>query len=216
MSSTRFASVVLDVDSTLSGLEGIDWIAHRRGPVVAEEVSRLTDRAMAGEIALDDVYGHRLDLVRPTRADIDALASAYVQTTAAGAAPAIRKMRAAGVAIVLVSGGIREAILPLASSLDIYAVHVHAVSITFDERGDYADYDRESPLATQHGKRDIVSRLALPRRALAVGDGATDAAIRPVVDAFAAYVGFVHRSEVVTAADMVFHSFDEIASAVLS
>ena len=82
--SGRFSSVVLDVDSTLSAIEGIDWLAARRGPAVERLVAELTDRAMRGEIALDAVYGERLALVRPTRAEIDALAEAYVATMAPG------------------------------------------------------------------------------------------------------------------------------------
>jgi len=53
----RFRSVVLDVDSTLCAIEGIDWLARRRGPAVAAQVAALTDRAMDGAIALDQVYG---------------------------------------------------------------------------------------------------------------------------------------------------------------
>ena len=59
----RFASVVLDVDSTLCGVEGIDWLAQRRGGDVARRVRELTDRAMNGEIPLDSVYGERLAML---------------------------------------------------------------------------------------------------------------------------------------------------------
>ena len=53
----RFASVVLDVDSTLCGVEGVDWLAQRRGADVAARTRALTERAMNGEIPLDSVYG---------------------------------------------------------------------------------------------------------------------------------------------------------------
>jgi phosphoserine phosphatase len=62
-----FASVILDVDSTLTGIEGIDWLAEHRGADLGARVTELTDRAMRGEIALDAVYGERLALVRPSR-----------------------------------------------------------------------------------------------------------------------------------------------------
>jgi phosphoserine phosphatase len=44
----RFASVFLDVDSTLCGVEGIDFLAQRRGPDVAARVTEATERAMRG------------------------------------------------------------------------------------------------------------------------------------------------------------------------
>ena len=36
------------------------------------------------------------------------------------------------------------------------------------------------------------------------------------VDTFGAFVGFVHRENVVQQADLVFHSFDDILRAVLT
>src|SRR5688572_10378891 len=72
----QFHSVILDVDSTLCNIEGIDWLAARRGPDVAHAIVRLTERAMDGEIPLEAVYGDRLALIRPTNNDIAHLARA--------------------------------------------------------------------------------------------------------------------------------------------
>ena len=70
----RFRTVIFDCDSTLSAIEGIDELAvHCR-----ENVAQLTDAAMRGVIPLEEVYGRRLDLVRPTRAAIVALGLQYV------------------------------------------------------------------------------------------------------------------------------------------
>ena len=77
MSLGGYSSVVLDVDSTLCGIEGIDWLAARRGPQAGRRIAELTDRAMNGDLALDAVYGERLGAVRPSRGDLEALASAY-------------------------------------------------------------------------------------------------------------------------------------------
>ena len=72
-----------------------------------------------------------------------------------------------------------------------------------------------SPLSTQHGKKDVVAALGLPRPSLAVGDGATDVAMRESTDAFAAFTGFVRRQPVVSAADYVVSSFSELMALVL-
>jgi phosphoserine phosphatase len=216
MSNARFATVVIDVDSTLSGIEGIDWLAARRGRVVERHVAELTDRAMRGQIALDAVYGERMAAVRPTRAEIAALAGAYVEAIAPGAASVVARLHAAGVRVVLVSGGLRQAILPLAATLGIAAGDVHAVDVRLDDDGEYAGFDTESPLATQGGKPLLVSALALPRPLLAVGDGATDAALRSVADAFAAYIGFVRREAVTAVADHQVSSFTQLLELVLA
>ena len=216
MSENGFSSVVLDVDSTLCGIEGIDLLAERRGKDFGGEVAALTDRAMRGEIALDAVYGERLALVRPSRSDLIVLAANYIGQLAPGAREAVKRLRGEGRRVVLVSGGLREAILPVSAHLGIAESDVHAVSVRFTDSGSYDGYDTASPLATASGKRAVVEALALPRRILAVGDGATDLAIRPAVDAFAAFTGFVSREPVVASADVVIDSFAQLVELVLS
>ena len=216
MSEKGFSSIILDVDSTLCGIEGIDWLALRSGGDGAARVAGLTERAMRGEIALESVYAERLALVNPTWDAIAALANAYAGALAPGAANAVRTLSAAGRRVVLVSGGIREAILPLALQLGIPQRDVHAVSVRFDELGAYAGFDTGSPLATAAGKRAVAESAALPRRILAMGDGVTDLAMRPVVDAFAAFTGFVNRPQVVELGDVVLDSFDQLVELVLS
>jgi phosphoserine phosphatase len=212
----QFDSVILDVDSTLCNIEGIDWLAARRGPDVADAIVRLTERAMDGEIPLEAVYGDRLALIRPTNSDVSHLARAYADALAPGARDSIFRMRDKGIALALVSGGIRQAIRPLARELGFSDGSLHAVSLSFDAEGQFLGYDEKSPLATQHGKKDIVAALALPRPSLAVGDGATDAAMRQATDAFAAFTGFVQREAVVRAADYIVASFTELTTLVLS
>lgn len=211
----RFASVVIDVDSTLSGIEGIDWLAALRGPEMATRIADLTDRAMRGEVTLDSVYGERLKMIAPTRREIDALATRYLEAIAPGAEAAIGTLRHAGVAIAVVSGGLREAITPLARFVGVGGQGLRAVSIRFDDEGNYSGYDERSPLATQQGKARVVRELALGAPVLGVGDGATDLAMRPAVAAFGAYTGFVRREPVVREADFTIESFAQLEALVL-
>lgn len=211
-----FASVVIDVDSTLCGIEGIDWLSELRGPDIGKAVADLTEKAMRGEITLDSVYGARLNLVRPSVKELASLATAYQTNLAPGAMDAVTKLRDAGRRVVLVSGGVREAILPVARHLGIASRDVHAVSLRSDEVGNYAGFDERSPLATANGKAQVVRSLNLPRRVLAVGDGATDLAIRPVVDSFAAFTGYVRRAPVVAGADVSIDSFAQLVELVLA
>ena len=115
--SPAFQTVVLDVDSTVSGIEGIDWLAARRGDIVSRRVSDLTNNAMRGGDPLEEVYGLRLSAIRPRREEVDALARAYVDALAPGAVETIERLRRAGVQIVLVSGGLRHALLRMALGL---------------------------------------------------------------------------------------------------
>jgi phosphoserine phosphatase len=171
---------------------------------------------MQGGIALEDVYGARLAEVRPRRDEVDLLSRAYVDAIAPDAVQSIKRMRSAGVQVVLISGGLRYALLRLAFHLGLGPSDVHAVSVRFDELGAYVGYDTSSPLTMADGKRRIVESLDLDGPVVAAGDGATDLAMREAVDLFVAYTGFVSRANVVEKADVVAESFTELERVVLS
>jgi phosphoserine phosphatase len=211
-----FASVVLDVDSTVSGAEGIDWLAGKRGPEIANEIGRMTRQATDGEIALEAVYARRLEMISPNEDEVVELSRFYERRLAPRAAEVIAELRENGVRLVLVSGGIRQAILPLGLRLGFTPAEVFAVRVAFDEQGKYSGFDDVSPLTTSTGKALVVQRLYLPRPVLAVGDGITDLAARPASDAFAAFTGFTYRASVVRGADHELTSFDQLLKLVMN
>jgi phosphoserine phosphatase len=170
---------------------------------------------MNGEIALDSIYGRRMKLVAPGRGDLEALGAEYERAIAPGAIDAIRLMQSSGIDLHLLSGGLLPAVRIVAEKVGVSDANVHAVEVSFDEAGGYASFDEASPLAREGGKREIVSSLKLKRPSLIVGDGATDAEARPVVDAFAAFTGFLRREAAVSKADYVVSSFAEILSLVI-
>jgi HAD superfamily phosphoserine phosphatase-like hydrolase len=211
----RFKSVVLDVDSTLAGIEGIDWLAALRGPEMEARSAELTDKAMRGLIPIDAIYAERVNAVKPTRAEIEELAAVYVERIAPGARETLGQLRKEGVSLTIASGGFQQAILPLASELGIEAGRVHAVRLYFDERGGYAGYDQKSSLARQYGKRETVKGLRLEGPVLAMGDGITDYEMASAVDAFAVFTGFVRRDAVIAKADYVVENFDQLLELVI-
>jgi phosphoserine phosphatase len=212
---SRFASVVLDVDSTLSDVEGIDWLAALRGKEVEEWSAALTAKAMAGGIPIQAVYGERMNVVKPTFAEIEELGRVYLDRIAPRARETIGELRERDVAVVMVSGGLREAILPLARELGIAEQNVHAVSVFFGSDGSYAGFDDRSLFTQQSGKRTMVEKMGLRGPVLAVGDGMTDAEMKPVVDGFAAFTAFQRRAPVVERADYVLENFDQLRKLVL-
>ena len=217
-SAPRYRTVVFDVDSTLTGIEGVDWLAAQRAPQTLEFVGRLTERVMAGELPIEDAYGVRLEHIAPTRDEVRQLAAAYRDAVAPDARTAITALAADGVRVLAVSGGIREAVVPFCTGIGISQRDIHAVSLMWDRRGKYQGFDAESPLVTQRGKATLLSSLALPRPILAVGDGSTDIEMRRSgeADAFAAYTGFTHRARVVEAADFVVSTFAQLVARVLT
>jgi len=210
-----FNTVVLDVDSTLTAVEGIDWLAARRSPELAAEVARLTQQAMEGTTQLDSVYGRRLKLVKPSRTDVEALGAAYVDAMAPEAHAVVRELQTKGVEVRLISGGLAPAVRYLADHIGIALTNVHAVDAYFDDAGRYSGYDRMSPLTRQSGKRELVELLDLAPPVLMVGDGMTDVEVIPAVDGFVAFTGFASRPAVVARADHTISRLRELLKLVL-
>ena len=212
MSLPAFGTVVFDIDSTLSGIEGIDWLAARRSSEVAQAVLDLTARAMDGSLAVEEVYARRLALIRPSREELDALVHAYVANTAPGAFALLDQLRLAGVRVIAVSGGLRDACVPFCATLGFAAVEVYAVSVRYSVDGAYEGFDTASPLTRKNGKPEVVGALALRRPLLAIGDGITDLEIKTAgeANAFAAYAGFIRRPAICAQADHIVTSMPDV------
>lgn len=194
-----FASVVFDCDSTLAAIEGIDELAGE----LAGQVRALTEEAMEGWIPLEEVYGRRLELIRPSRERVEALSRAYLDALVPDARETVAALLFLGKAVRVVSGGLRPPVEALARELGLGPEAVAAVGIRFAPDGAYLGFEEDSLLARSGGKEVVIRAWALPRPALLVGDGATDLEARPAVDAFAAYMGVAFRPPVAAGADVV-------------
>jgi phosphoserine phosphatase len=197
-------SVVFDCDSTLSAIEGIEYISADH----VAAVEALTREAMEGLTPLESVYGRRLDLVRPDRATVDRLTSAYIDTLTEDAREVVAALIAEGVRVRVLSGGLLPAVRGLAQELGLGPGDVAAVEVMFEADGSWRGYDAASPLARAGGKAEILGgwRATMPAPVMLVGDGATDAEAKDAVDVFVAYCGLVERPVVVAAADAVVRS----------
>jgi phosphoserine phosphatase len=200
----RVHGVVFDCDSTLSAIEGIDELAgpHR------EQVEALTHAAMRGDVALEAVYGQRLEIIRPTRAQVDALGRLYVERLVPDAAAVVQALQREGIAVRIVSGGLRPAVEAAGAALGVAPEHVAAVDIHFQPSGEYEGYDARSPLARSRGKQHVLQamRHEIGGSVIMVGDGVTDLEASSVADLFVAYAGVVMRAAVVAGADVVIRS----------
>lgn len=191
--------VFFDVDSTLSAIEGIDELASGNA-----EIAVLTEAAMNGEIPMNEVYGRRLEIIRPHRSRIDELGRLYVERMIPDAAEVVATLRDAGMEILIVSAGIRQAILPLADRLGIPERAVNAVELEFDAEGNYVDFDRRSPMTRNGGKETVVMniRSRTKGKAAFVGDGITDLEAKPAVNLFIGFGGVKARERVKAEADV--------------
>ena len=197
----RYGTVIFDVDATLSQIEGIEELGREH----RAEVEALTDAAMSGQLPLEQVYGRRLALARPSRKRVEEVGHLYVERIVPDAMGVVRTLLDHGIDVRIVSSGVLPAVLILSSALGIAEANVAAVPLVFDANGHYADFDHSSLLTMASGKRGVVERWSdeLRKPVMLVGDGATDLATKPVVDMFVAFAGVAARAAVMAGADVV-------------
>jgi phosphoserine phosphatase len=207
-----FDVVFFDCDSTLVDVEGIDELARWLGR--AEDVAALTAQAMNGDVSLEDVYGRRLAMLRPTREHLRRLGHHYRQHLLPGADAVVAALMGLGREVFIISGGLAEAVVDFGRALGVPAGNIHAVTMAYDElsgnwwepwkhpRGRnlaarYLDHDG-GPLTMGHGKAELIQRLRAgrPGRALLVGDGISDLEASRAVDLFVGFGGVVARDRV--------------------
>lgn len=185
--------VLLDCDSTLCSIEGLDQLAIRAG--LAEQLIPITTAAMEGRLPFDRAYAERLDLLQPDAAAVEWLSAQYLAHIMAGAETLVSRLHQCGKTVHIISGGIRQALLPLGAALGIPDHRVHGVTLIFDGQGRYAGYDADSPLARQHGKAVVCRQILRPDdRAVLIGDGVTDLEAREAGPDFIGFGGIVRRA----------------------
>ncbi len=196
-----FDIICFDCDSTLSKIEGIDELGRRSG--LFDELVALTNAAMNGELALEDVYGKRLSLIKPDKTQIEWLADLYVAEMVEGVEVLFSALLAQGKQVHIISGGIRQAILPLAEKLGLPADHVHAVNVLFNADGSYKDFDPQSPLAKNGGKAVVCQQIKQEDLTMAmVGDGKTDLEAKHAGARVIGFGGVAERAIVAEQADI--------------
>ncbi len=207
-----FPLTLFDCDSTLSTVEGIDELAD--GEDQQRQIAELTDAAMEGSLPLEDVYGERLSVLQPTRAQMRAVRDRYKATVVPNAKEVITALNDHGNESWVISGGLYEPVAEFATWLGVPSERVRAVPTEFDPlNGDwwspnqaverYACYS-SSGLTTSTGKADIIRQhVGDHGRKMFVGDGVSDLATATSVDLFVAFAGVIRRPNVVENAPVV-------------
>lgn len=215
------ATYIFDFDSTLvriETLEALADIALAGSPDAAEvraEIARLTDQAMAGEVAFGEALRRRLSLLPLTRDHVQTLADRILDE----GTPSVRKnlafFRAHADRIVILSGGFREIIAPVAERLGVAPDRVLANDLLYDAEGRVAGVDPANPLSEAGGKPAVIRGLGLTGPVVMVGDGWNDAEVKQAgaADRFYAFTEIVRREPVVAAADAEAASIDELLHA---
>jgi phosphoserine phosphatase len=164
--------VVMDVDSTLVQGEVIEMLAEHAG--CRDEVARVTEQAMAGEMDFAASLRARVALLQGVPADVlDAVYADLVLTP--GARTLIRTLRRLGYRFALVSGGFTQVIDALAADLGVD----YSAANTLEVVDDRLTGRLVGPVLDRAGKaaalRQFAAEAGIPMsNTIAIGDGAND------------------------------------------
>lgn len=202
--------VVLDVDSTLITGEVVEMLAARAG--VEDEVARVTEAAMRGEVDFAESLHRRVALLEGLPVEVlDEVRAEVVPSP--GAAAMASALAAAGVPVGVVSGGFVEVVEPLAADLGIpharaNALEVETGRLTGRVRGGVVD-----AAAKERFLHELARLHGVPvAGTVAVGDGANDL---DAVRAAGTGVAFCAKPVLAAAADVVLRHRDLTAVAHL-
>ena len=205
--------LLFDCDSTLSAIEGIDELGRLRGPEVFKAVEDMTTQAMDGSTPMESIFAKRLDMIKPTLKELESIGQKYIQQVEPTAVDTIKKLKAAGWTVIIVSGGFTQAIRPLAQYLGID--RVEAVELRFNADGSYAGYVESCPTAKSKGKNVVVLKLRDEFKAyqtVLVGDGASDLEVKGDVDKMIGFGRYTPRPKVKAGADAFITSLNQLIS----
>ncbi len=190
--------IAFDCDSTLSAIEGVDELARLAGDDIFRQVEDLTNQAMDGKIAIEEVFGSRLSLIQPTQNQCHQIGLMYLKKIEPTARETISKLQSEGWECLIISGGFAPCIELLAQELNINTVE--AVPLHFNPDGTYAGFDEKYPTTRNGGKPEILDRIrhdSTPDKLVMVGDGVSDLETTPVVDQFIGFTRYAARPQVV-------------------
>jgi phosphoserine phosphatase len=164
--------VVMDADSTLLQQEVIDLLADACG--CAEEVSKITEAAMAGEIDFAESLRRRVALLAGLPESVINDVRAKLKLTP-GARTLLHTLHRLGYVPAVVSGGFVEVLAPLLAELHVDHLEANRLEIIDGKlTGRLA-----APIVDRAGKARALERFAkevgVPlEQTVAVGDGAND------------------------------------------
>lgn len=218
---TDAPTFVFDFDSTLVRIETLEALAdialegRSEAETIRAEIARLTDAAMNGQMGFGEALRSRLALLPLTRAHVQALADRILDEGTPSVRRNLRFFQDNAQSIVILSGGFREIIAPIAERLGVSPDRVLCNDLIYDADGRVIGVDDTNPLSHADGKPTVIAALNLPRPIVMVGDGWNDAEVKLAggADRFYAYTEVVRRERVVEVADAEAPSMDELLHA---
>ena len=168
----KYRLALFDMDSTIINEEIIDELAALAGK--KSEVSRITERAMRGQLDFRTALRERVALLQGLKEESLSSVGSNV-TFSNGAVETIKKMKVFGMKVGVVSGGFHEVIDPILSDLNLDLISANSLEV----REGVLTGNLIGPIIDAEGKKNTLisfaERYSIPlEETIAIGDGAND------------------------------------------
>ncbi len=185
-------TVVFDFDSTLIKHESLERLLLGKlalQPDLQQKVRAITEEGLRGQIPFQISLSKRLLLAAPSKEDVLHAGTNALDAVTSGMKELINALQTGGVDVWLVSGGIRESLLPVGKFLGIPTAHILGVSLLWNEGGAFKGIDPNDPLSRSKVEGLREKALTWQRPRIAVGDAMSDYKLfeEGVVDHFILY-----------------------------
>lgn len=209
---------IIDFDSTFTQVEALDILGEIsliNDPEKAKKlqsIKDITDKGMEGSITFRESLELRLEILKASKTQITDLIAALKQKVSKSFERNKEWLRDNAADVYIISNGFKDFIIPIVSEYGILKENVFANEFVYDESGNIVDFNRENPLSQNNGKAETIKNVNIEGDIYVIGDGYTDYEIKAsgLANKFYAFTENVHRPKVVSQADHIAPSFDEI------
>ena len=189
--------VLFDLDSTISKIEGLDYLATLKG--LGNEIKLITEKTMSGEMSFQETFPKKINLLSPSIKEQEKLGFIYLKNLSLGFELLLNKLFKNNIKVGILSANFEIPIKILADKLNINHDLCFCNKTEFFENGDFKYFDDSQLLAQENGKGVVISSLKskFPRENVVfIGDSVGDMFAGKNADMFIGYGGAVKREQV--------------------
>ncbi|CAL2093353.1 phosphoglycerate dehydrogenase [Tenacibaculum sp. 190524A05c] len=208
---------IFDFDSTLTKVEALDVLAeitlanNPKKEEIIEEIIKITNLGIDGEISFTQSLERRIKLLNAKRSDLDVLINELKKRVSSSIERNKEFFETYSDNIYVISAGFKEFIVPIVAEYNVPAERVFANTFEFSEEGEIIGFDRDNILSVHNGKIECLQNLRLDGEIQMIGDGYSDYVTKEagVADKFFAYTENVEREKTIQNADYITPNLDE-------
>uniref|UniRef100_A0A183C5F4 glucuronosyltransferase n=1 Tax=Globodera pallida TaxID=36090 RepID=A0A183C5F4_GLOPA len=192
------AAVCFDMDSTLIQEETLDEYTRFFGLDLSG--SAITRQAMNGQMSFRQALLHRLELLRPTKAQFEQFVSEFSPKLTEGIVELVTVLHKYGIDLFIVTGGFVEVAQRVAQRLNIPVKNVQLTS-----------QSGPAPIG-KAGVCQLLKERHCYKLLVMIGDGGTDMEARPPADLFIGFAGNQVREKVRQGSDWFVREFQTLTN----